>query len=282
MGPTVEMSGGSVANSIAGVAALGGTCGYIGKVADDDFGERFTHDLRRLGVELDLADRAARRGRDRALPRLHHRRRPAHDGDVPGRVEPAARRGHQRPADRALGDHLRRGLPLRPAAGQGGDSAASSTSPTSTTRWSRCRCRTCSASTATAATSSTSSPTTSTSCCATRPRCCRSSGRTTSSSAFDALDELGLLAVVTRGPRGADVLTVDGRRERAGARGRARRRPERRRRHVRRRLPLRPGPRGRPRRGGRPGVAVRRGDHPAPRRAARGRPRELAGAAGLL
>ena len=55
MGPTVEMSGGSVANSIAGVAALGGTCGYIGKVADDDFGERFTHDLRSLGVELDLA-----------------------------------------------------------------------------------------------------------------------------------------------------------------------------------------------------------------------------------
>lgn len=55
MGPTTQMSGGSVANSIAGVAALGGTCGYIGKVANDEFGERFTHDLRSLGVELDLA-----------------------------------------------------------------------------------------------------------------------------------------------------------------------------------------------------------------------------------
>ncbi|MGA2295358.1 MAG: adenosine kinase [Acidimicrobiales bacterium] len=55
MGPTIQMSGGSVANSIAGVAALGGTCGYIGKVADDEFGERFTHDLRSMGVELDLA-----------------------------------------------------------------------------------------------------------------------------------------------------------------------------------------------------------------------------------
>ncbi len=55
MGPTMQMSGGSVANSIAGVASLGGTCGYIGKVADDEFGERFTHDLRSLGVELDLA-----------------------------------------------------------------------------------------------------------------------------------------------------------------------------------------------------------------------------------
>jgi sugar/nucleoside kinase (ribokinase family) len=55
MGPTIQMSGGSVANSIAGVAALGGTCGYIGKVADDEFGERFRNDLASMGVELDLA-----------------------------------------------------------------------------------------------------------------------------------------------------------------------------------------------------------------------------------
>ncbi len=47
MGPTIQMSGGSVANSIAGVAALGGTCGYIGKVADDDFGKRFRTTSRR-------------------------------------------------------------------------------------------------------------------------------------------------------------------------------------------------------------------------------------------
>jgi sugar/nucleoside kinase (ribokinase family) len=62
MGPTIQMSGGSVANSIAGVAALGGTCGYIGKVADDDFGKRFTHDLTSLGVEVDLAIAAADEG----------------------------------------------------------------------------------------------------------------------------------------------------------------------------------------------------------------------------
>jgi sugar/nucleoside kinase (ribokinase family) len=55
MSTTIQMSGGSVANSIAGVAALGGTCGYIGKVADDEFGERFRHDLASMGVELDLA-----------------------------------------------------------------------------------------------------------------------------------------------------------------------------------------------------------------------------------
>jgi sugar/nucleoside kinase (ribokinase family) len=62
MGPTIQMSGGSVANSIAGVAALGGTCGYIGKVADDDFGQRFTHDLTSMGVEVDLAIAAADEG----------------------------------------------------------------------------------------------------------------------------------------------------------------------------------------------------------------------------
>ena len=55
MGPTIEMSGGSVANSISGIANLGGTCGYIGKVADDECGERFRHDLSSLGVELELA-----------------------------------------------------------------------------------------------------------------------------------------------------------------------------------------------------------------------------------
>lgn len=62
MGPTIQMSGGSVANSIAGVAALGGTCGYIGKVADDDFGKRFTHDLTSMGVEVDLAIASADEG----------------------------------------------------------------------------------------------------------------------------------------------------------------------------------------------------------------------------
>ncbi len=55
MGPTVEMSGGSVANSNSCIANLGGTCGYIGKIADDEFGERFRHDLSSLGVELELA-----------------------------------------------------------------------------------------------------------------------------------------------------------------------------------------------------------------------------------
>jgi sugar/nucleoside kinase (ribokinase family) len=48
----IEVSGGSAANTAAGVAALGGTVGYIGNVADDDLGEIFVHDISVLGVEL--------------------------------------------------------------------------------------------------------------------------------------------------------------------------------------------------------------------------------------
>jgi sugar/nucleoside kinase (ribokinase family) len=52
IGPAVEVSGGSAANTAAGVAALGGASGFIGKVADDDMGEVFVHDMRASGVEL--------------------------------------------------------------------------------------------------------------------------------------------------------------------------------------------------------------------------------------
>lgn len=51
MGPAVEISGGSAANTIAGVAALGGAAGFMGKVANDQLGEVFSHDVRSLGVE---------------------------------------------------------------------------------------------------------------------------------------------------------------------------------------------------------------------------------------
>ncbi len=49
---TIEVSGGSAANTTAGVAALGGRAGYIGKVAPDELGEIFVHDMSVLGVEL--------------------------------------------------------------------------------------------------------------------------------------------------------------------------------------------------------------------------------------
>jgi sugar/nucleoside kinase (ribokinase family) len=55
MGPALEVSGGSAANTIAGIAALGGAGGFAGKVADDEFGEVFRHDFAALDVALDLA-----------------------------------------------------------------------------------------------------------------------------------------------------------------------------------------------------------------------------------
>lgn len=72
MGPTVEVSGGSAANTIAGVAALGGAAGFVGKVADDDFGQVFTHDIRAGGVEFhaivdDPSDGEEVRGTGRCL-----------------------------------------------------------------------------------------------------------------------------------------------------------------------------------------------------------------------
>ncbi|MGB5335779.1 MAG: adenosine kinase [Woeseiaceae bacterium] len=54
MGPATEMSGGSVANTIAGFANLGGTAAYIGKVRADQLGTIFNHDMRSLGVDIRL------------------------------------------------------------------------------------------------------------------------------------------------------------------------------------------------------------------------------------
>ena len=53
MGPAVEMSGGSAANTVAGVASFGGTAGFIGKVRDDQLGAVFVHDIRSIGVVYD-------------------------------------------------------------------------------------------------------------------------------------------------------------------------------------------------------------------------------------
>jgi sugar/nucleoside kinase (ribokinase family) len=52
MGPAVEMSGGSAANTIAGLASLGGRGAFVGKVAADQLGSIFRHDITALGVEF--------------------------------------------------------------------------------------------------------------------------------------------------------------------------------------------------------------------------------------
>src|SRR5579872_5504946 len=44
MGPAVEMSGGSAANTIVGLASLGARAAYVGKVKDDQIGGLYTHD----------------------------------------------------------------------------------------------------------------------------------------------------------------------------------------------------------------------------------------------
>jgi sugar/nucleoside kinase (ribokinase family) len=53
MGPAIECSGGSCANTMAGVASLGGKAAYIGKVRDDGLGWTFRHDIRATGVAFD-------------------------------------------------------------------------------------------------------------------------------------------------------------------------------------------------------------------------------------
>lgn len=55
MGSAIEVSGGSCANTIAGLASLGGRGAFMGKVRDDQLGTVFTHDIRALGVEFNTA-----------------------------------------------------------------------------------------------------------------------------------------------------------------------------------------------------------------------------------
>jgi adenosine kinase len=50
MGPAIEISGGSGANTIAGVASFGARGAFVGKVKDDTLGKAFTHDIRATGV----------------------------------------------------------------------------------------------------------------------------------------------------------------------------------------------------------------------------------------
>jgi adenosine kinase len=55
MGPAREISGGSAANTIAGVASFGGRAAFIGAVKDDGLGKVFSHDIRAAGVSFDVA-----------------------------------------------------------------------------------------------------------------------------------------------------------------------------------------------------------------------------------
>ena len=67
MGPGREISGGSAANTVAGMAMMGAKCGFIGQVADDQLGEVFAHDIRANGVIFTTAVRSGQPSTARCL-----------------------------------------------------------------------------------------------------------------------------------------------------------------------------------------------------------------------
>lgn len=67
MGPAVEISGGSAANTLVGIASLGGRAAFIGKVADDEFGRIFTHDIEAAAVAFSTPPVAGKAPTSRSL-----------------------------------------------------------------------------------------------------------------------------------------------------------------------------------------------------------------------
>jgi sugar/nucleoside kinase (ribokinase family) len=65
MGPAIEASGGSAGNTAAGIASFGSRSAYFGKVADDQLGKIFNHDIRAQGC-ISRPGRCRRRRRPRA------------------------------------------------------------------------------------------------------------------------------------------------------------------------------------------------------------------------
>ncbi len=78
IGPSMEISGGSAANTIAGLASLGVETAYVGKVKDDQLGEIFAHDLRAQGAMYETplapADHTAETGRCTVMVSPDHER----------------------------------------------------------------------------------------------------------------------------------------------------------------------------------------------------------------
>ena len=67
MAGAVVAAGGSAANTMTGIASFGGKAGYIGKVADDELGARFTSEFRAAGVAFNTPPRPAPPGTARSL-----------------------------------------------------------------------------------------------------------------------------------------------------------------------------------------------------------------------
>ncbi len=67
MGPAVEISGGSAANTTVGAAALGSRAVFVGRVRDDELGDVFAHDIRAAGVGFDTMPATTGPGTGRCL-----------------------------------------------------------------------------------------------------------------------------------------------------------------------------------------------------------------------
>jgi sugar/nucleoside kinase (ribokinase family) len=67
MGPGIEISGGSAANTLVGISSFGGRTGFIGKVADDDFGRIFAHDIKAASVTFEAKPVAGKEPTSRSL-----------------------------------------------------------------------------------------------------------------------------------------------------------------------------------------------------------------------
>ncbi|MEZ5680971.1 MAG: adenosine kinase [Erythrobacter sp.] len=67
MGPAREISGGSAANTLAGMSALGAQCAFIGQVAKDQLGDVFSHDIHAVGIDFDTPAREGQPSTARCL-----------------------------------------------------------------------------------------------------------------------------------------------------------------------------------------------------------------------
>src|SRR5580698_11293667 len=67
MGPGIESSGGSAGNTMAGIASLGGSGAYIGKVRDDALGAIYRHDITAMGISFDTLPASVGPGTARCL-----------------------------------------------------------------------------------------------------------------------------------------------------------------------------------------------------------------------
>ncbi len=120
MGPATEASGGCAGNTAAGIASLGGRAAFFGKVANDELGRIYAHDIHAQGVAFDTRPLKGQPPTARSMIFVTPDGERSMNTYLGACVElgPGGCRGGQ--GGRIEGD-LFRGLSLGPAAGEGGD-----------------------------------------------------------------------------------------------------------------------------------------------------------------